>query len=130
MPNWGDILGNGLTVVAGSDQGTNKPGNFLTISTVQSILYGLNVFNGSAGTIYLMLFDATTVPADGTVSPKEIMAIAAGTGITYPAREGGDHYNNGIIAVASTTWGTAGGNLTKTISATASCFFSAEWAID
>lgn len=42
-----------------------SPGNF----------YGANATSTAAG--YLMLFDATSAPADGTVTPKKVWAVAA-----------------------------------------------------
>lgn len=75
-------------------------------------LYGFECCSGaSAG--YLMVFDSATVPADGTVAPKLVYAIAANTSfarqVTYPFRCAA-----GITLVFSTT-----GPFTKTISATA-----------
>lgn len=75
-------------------------------------LYGYEVTAGaSAG--YLMLFDSTTVPIDGAVTPKKVHAIAANASLSRsfspPIR-----FATGIVAVFSTT-----GPFTKTISATA-----------
>ncbi len=75
-------------------------------------LYGFNVVTGaSAG--YLMIFDAISAPADGSVTPKRVIAIAANTSVdrTFgkPIR-----FNTGITLVFSTT-----GPFTKTASATA-----------
>lgn len=75
-------------------------------------LYGLEICTGgSAG--YLMLFDSTTVPADGTVTPKRVYAVAANASFARqferPLR-----CASGIVLVFSTT-----GPFTKTISATA-----------
>lgn len=89
-------------VAAGSLVAKAKPGN----------LYGFNVTTGgSAG--YLMLFDDVTVPAEGAVTPKRVISIAANTTLdrsfTNPLR-----FNKGIVLVFSTT-----GPFTKTISATA-----------
>lgn len=74
--------------------------------------YGFNAVSGaSAG--YLMLFDSTTVPADGTVTPKKVYVMAANSSLglhwDVPRR-----FGTGITAVFSTT-----GPFTKTISATA-----------
>ncbi len=75
-------------------------------------LYGFNVVTGaSAG--YLMIFDAVLAPADGSVAPKRVIAIAANTSVdrTFgkPIR-----FNTGITLVFSTT-----GPFTKTASSTA-----------
>lgn len=68
---------------------------------------------------YFMVFDATTVPADGAVVPKFCRAVAAGASVSLvfvnPAA-----FRNGIVMVFSTT-----GCYTKTISATA--FFEASF---
>lgn len=75
-------------------------------------LYGFEVCTG-ANAGYLMVFDSATVPADGTVTPKLVYAVAANTSfarqVTYPFR-----FSSGITLVFSTT-----GPFTKTISATA-----------
>lgn len=63
---------------------------------------------------YLMVFDATTVPADGVVAPKLCIALPIGstTGFSYPTA-----FATGISVAFSTT-----GCFTKTASATV--FFS------
>lgn len=78
-------------------------------------LYGLNVVAGaSAG--FIMLFDATTAPADGAVTPKWVMPLAANA--AYAGSPSGNdigmNFAVGIVAVFSTT-----GPFTKTASATA-----------
>lgn len=82
-------------------------------------LYGYEVVAGaSAG--YLMVFDSATVPADGTVAPRRVHAIAANASLSRsfnpPIR-----CANGITLVFSTT-----GPFTKTISPTA--FLAADYA--
>lgn len=80
--------------------------------------YRLSVTSGaSAG--YLMVFDATAVPADGAVVPKFCRPLAAGASVsmvfTSPAS-----FRNGIVMVFSTT-----GCYAKAISNTA--FFEASF---
>lgn len=83
------------------------------VRTGTTNLAGLNVVTGgTAG--YVMLFDATAVPADGAVAPKRCMPIAANTGIDLNFRGSPLRFDNGLVAVFSTT-----GCFTKTISATA-----------
>lgn len=67
----------------------------------------------AAGAGFLMVFNAITAPADGTVTPVECMPLAAGgeARITPPI---GEAFSTGMTAVFSTT-----GCFTKTISATA-----------
>jgi len=87
-------------------------GASLVLKASAGNLYGFNIVTGaSAG--YLMIFDATSAPADGAVTPKRCIAIAANTSIdrTFgkPIR-----FTSGITLVFSTT-----GPYTKTASATA-----------
>lgn len=83
----------------------------------------LHAVNASAGATpgYLMLFDAASEPADGTVEPVKCWYIAANESLdkswTVPLR-----FMTGIIAVFSST-----GPYTKTASATA--FISGEATI-
>lgn len=75
-------------------------------------LYGYNVTSAaSAG--YVMIFNSTTVPADGTVTPAMCLPLAANTGadMSYTTPE---YYSAGVTFVFSTT-----GCFTKTASATA-----------
>lgn len=75
-------------------------------------LYGYNIVSGgSAG--YLMIFDSATVPAEGTVTPKLVLPIAANAGIQSD-RDIPIRFTSGIVMVFSTT-----GPFTKTISNTA-----------
>jgi len=90
------------TVAAGSQVLKASAGN----------LYGLNVVSGaSAG--YVMVFNATSAPADGVVTPAQCFVLAANSSmqISYntPIR-----MTTGCTVVFSTT-----GPFTKTISATA-----------
>jgi hypothetical protein len=62
---------------------------------------------------YLMLFDATSAPADGTVTPKWVQNVYANAGGTW-SWQNGLVFATGIVAVFSTT-----GPFTKTASATA-----------
>ena len=75
-------------------------------------LYAYQVTTGaSAG--YVMLFNATSAPADGAVTPVKCVAVAANStvGVTNNPPE---YFNTGITIVFSTT-----GCFTKTASATA-----------
>lgn len=82
------------------------------------LLYGFQASSaGSAG--YVLIFDATSVPANGTVTPKHCYPVAAsqpvsGSWVQYP-----EPYVNGIVFEFSTT-----GCYSATSSATG--FFSAQ----
>jgi nucleoside phosphorylase len=99
---------------------------------VSSILESNHIMKGSAGTLYsfqanstsvggyVMLFNATSAPADGAVTPIKVWQIGAqttlGIGCNPPLA-----FSIGIVLVFSTT-----GPFTKTASATA--YFSGEVA--
>jgi hypothetical protein len=93
-------------------QATSVAAASLVLKAAAGNLYGYNVVTGaSAG--YLMAFDSATVPADGAVTPKLCIAIAANASVDRsfgkPLR-----FTVGIVLVFSTT-----GPFTKTASATA-----------
>ena len=91
------------TVAAGSLIAKASAGN----------LYGVNVTSGaSAG--YVLIYNRTTVPADGTVTPVRCIPLAANAGIELTWRPVPLYFNSGIVVVFSTT-----GCFTQTISATA-----------
>lgn len=103
---------NSLATSAPTSTQTTTATGSLTAKASAGNCYGFNAVSGaSAG--YLMLFDSTTVPADGTVTPKKVYVMAANSSLglhwDVPRR-----FGTGITAVFSTT-----GPFTKTISATA-----------
>lgn len=100
------------TAAAVSSAQTTAAAGSLVVKASAGNLYGFEVCTGAAAG-YLMVFDATSAPADGTVTPKLVYAVAANTSfarqVTYPFR-----CATGITLVFSST-----GPFTKTISATA-----------
>lgn len=76
-------------------------------------LYRLSVTTGGTGG-YLMVFDATAAPADGTVAPAVCRAVAANSTLTVALADPTARFGTGIAAVFSST-----GCFTKTVSATA-----------
>lgn len=84
----------------------------LVIKASAGNLYGYNIVTGATAG-YLMIFDAVAVPADGTVTPKLCIPIAANTGIQTD-RDIPLRFTTGISICFSTT-----GPFTKTASATA-----------
>lgn len=76
-------------------------------------LYDWQVTSGaSAG--YVMIFNATTAPADGAVTPAQCVTVAANTTVGSSFNLVPEYYATGIVIVFSTT-----GCFTKTASATA-----------
>lgn len=87
-------------------------------TTVYNKLNGFSATTGaSAG--YVMIFDATAVPANGTVTPALCYEIPANTTLGASWGNIPASFTNGIVFVFSTT-----GCFTKTISSTA--FFSVQ----
>jgi type IV secretory pathway protease TraF len=84
----------------------------LVVKASPGNLYGYTAVSGaSAG--YVMLFDAVAAPADGTVTPKGVIVLAANSSIVVD-RSTPIRFTTGIVMVFSTT-----GPFTKTASATA-----------
>lgn len=67
---------------------------------------------------YLMTFNAVSAPADGAVTPRECIAVAATSTAKIEFYDTTEDYGTGLVAVFSTT-----GCFTQTLSATA--FFKA-----
>lgn len=92
---------------------TSAAASNLVLFSGAGALYSVNITTGgSAG--YLMLFNATSAPADGAVTPAYCLPIAANTGIETQWRALPRRFGTGATAVFSTT-----GCFTKTASATA-----------
>lgn len=72
------------------------------ISATPGILYSVTAVNTTANDVYLQLFDAAALPANGTV-PKDVAAIPAGWsgGIDYGSL--GTEFSIGIVAAISST---------------------------
>lgn len=83
-------------------------------------LYALYVVTGATAG-YLMTFNATTVPANGAVTPVECIPVPANSIGSIDFGVLPDTYSTGIVAVFSST-----GPFTKTLSATA--FF--KWRVE
>ncbi len=119
IPQPGDSNGAYSVVTPGSAAANALTRQFTTTASASLVvkasagnLYGYSITSGaSAG--YLMIFDATTAPADGTVTPKIVRVIAANTTIETD-RDISIRFTTGITMVFSTT-----GPFTKTASATA-----------
>lgn len=85
---------------------------FQVAKAAPGTLYGLNVVAGAAAG-FIMLFDAVAAPADGAVTPKKVIPLAA-NGYYENHWDRGLKFAVGIVVVYSTT-----GPYAKTISNTA-----------
>lgn len=132
---------NSIPVVVASDQSTISIQPIPTASSSAAITPGSSstleashVLKASAGNLYslyvattnaagwLMTFNATSAPADGSVTPVEAIQVPTNSAaaISFDGSPP-DRYSTGIVAVFSTT-----GPFTKTASATA--FF--KWRVE
>ena len=82
------------------------------------ILYGFQVNTGGSS-VWVMLFNATTAPADGTVAPVKWWQVAASSTLGVSFAPIGLQLSTGISVACSTT-----GPFTKT--ATSTCEFSGD----
>lgn len=93
-------------------QFTTVASSTLVVKASAGNLFGYNIVSGAVAG-YVMFFDATTAPADGTVTPKMCFALAANASIQAD-RDIPIRFTTGITMVFSST-----GPFTKTASATA-----------
>lgn len=93
---------------------TGTAASSLLLKSGAGNLYGLEV-TAAASAGYVMVFDATVAPADGTVTPKYCKAVAANSSVELSWTGGPPAaFATGVVVVFSTT-----GCFTKTASATA-----------
>jgi hypothetical protein len=88
------------------------------VKTGPGILYGLTVTNTSASSQYVLLFDATTVPADGAI-PLLAKSLPANDAVGFnwlPGRT----FLSGIVVCNSST------QTSKTVGS-ANCFFDCQF---
>lgn len=120
-----DTVGTGVSAVATAPHSiaggaltptvTSAVASSLVLKASAGNLYGFSITSGaSAG--YVMVFNATTAPADGAVTPQFCSAIAANASLNFDMTTGNipERFTTGITLVFSTT-----GCFTKTASATA-----------
>jgi hypothetical protein len=92
---------------------TTGASSSLVVKSQGASLYDVNIVSGAAAG-YVLVIDATAVPADGAVTPALCLPVAANTGIDLNMRAEPVRFVNGVVIVFSTT-----GCFAKTASATA-----------
>ncbi len=117
----------GLTGAASAQTNCLNPPNSAGTPVVSASAEGSHILKASPGCIisgyvttgaaagFLMIFNATSAPADGAVTPQNCISVPATTsmGLNW-APQPTEWYSTGIVVVFSTT-----GCFTKTISNTA-----------
>lgn len=92
---------------------TTVAASSLVLKASAGNLYDWRVTSGaSAG--YVLIYNATTVPADGTVQPFDCIALAANSTVGSGSSIVPERYTTGVVVAFSTT-----GCFTQTLSATA-----------
>jgi len=90
------------------------------IATGYLRVYGFTVFSSNAGSQFILMFDATTLPADGAVPLMAFPITASGNlGLYYGGM--GRLFQRGLVLCSSST------STTKTVNGTADCLFDVEY---
>jgi len=82
-------------------------------------MFGASFFNGKASTQYVLVFDATTLPADGT-APTLIYTLSAGSTLGVDFGVHGRNFTRGIVVCNSSV------AISKTIGS-ADCTFDVQY---
>lgn len=90
------------------------------IATGYLRVYGFSVFSSNASSQFILMFDASTLPAD-TAVPLMAFPISNSANLGLYFGPMGRIFQRGLILCSSST------STTKTINATADCFFDVEY---
>ena len=104
------------------------PLNFNVGAKVTSIIvpgrivaYGFTAYNTKASSQFIQVFDANTLPAEGSV-PLFSWALAANSGVGFGWQPNGRQFQTGLVLCNSST------DATKTIGS-ADCFFDVQFDV-
>ena len=90
------------------------------IASGASRVYGFTVFSSNASSQFVLMFDASSLPADNAVPLMAFpISASANVGLYYGAM--GRVFNRGFILCTSST------ATTKTLNATADCLFDVQY---
>jgi hypothetical protein len=101
MAHQGDLIASGCAT-----KRTLALANSLIVTTVQCVYYGFDGNYQGTIPIWYFVFDLAAIPANGTVTPMHVVQVTNSTNSSNFAHGGytnGEHFNNGIVIVASTT---------------------------
>jgi hypothetical protein len=82
--------------------GTNAFAKSVVADTGLGRLLNVSCYNANAGDMYLQIFDAASLPADGTVPLAQVRIPTTGTG-SLDFGESGLPYSDGLVAALSST---------------------------
>jgi len=90
------------------------------IATGYLRVYNISVFSSNAASQFVLMFDATTLPADGAVPIMAFPITASGNlGLYYGSL--GRLFQRGLVLCTSST------STTKTVNATSDCLWDVEY---
>ena len=104
MPDFGDLWAGGANKI-----GSTALGNSLVALSGAGVLYGLTGWTGDSGTVYVLIFDSATVPANinpmvaGTPWPDDCIQVAAPGTFSISIPPTGRYYKNGCVVLISST---------------------------
>jgi len=90
------------------------------IATGYLRVYGFSVFSSNAATQYVLMFDASSLPAD-TAVPLMAFPVSASANVGLYFGPMGRIFQRGLVLCTSST------STTKTLNATADAFFDVEY---
>jgi hypothetical protein len=98
---------------------TNGYANALVVKTGPGKLYGFTAYSSNAAAQFILVFDATAVPANGT-APAVVFTVAGTSNLGVSWADVGRTFNTGCVLANSST------GPTLTIGA-ADCWFDAQF---
>lgn len=90
------------------------------ITTGYLRVYGFSVFSSNAGSQFILMFDASSLPAE-TAVPLMAFPVTASANVGLYFGPMGRIFQRGLVLCSSST------STTKTLNATADCFFDVEY---
>lgn len=91
----------------------------VVVASSQARLHGFTVYSSNTGAQFILVFDATALPADGTV-PALVLPVAATSTVSAYFGSIGRWFDRGIVLCNSST------GPTKTIGSP-DCLFDVQW---
>jgi hypothetical protein len=88
---------------AGVTTSTVTTTNAFVVSIRPTTMFSVTAYNASASDLYLLVFDATSLPANNTVPSLPPLKITANTTAYYDFNVSGCRFANGLVAATSTT---------------------------
>jgi len=98
---------------------SNGRSNFIVVKSGPGTIYGASIYSNKASAQFILLFDAATLPAEGTI-PAAVFTVAATGNLGLYWGSVGRSFSQGLVLCNSST------DNSKTI-ALADCWFDAQF---